>query len=64
MKNGGKRGNDGGDQDDGRDDDVDEVEVAGYAVNEEATKDEVEGWGEADVDGDELDPEQVKEGRR
>ena len=44
-----------GDQDEGRD--VGEVEVAGYAVNKEVTKDgadEEGSWGEAEVDGDEL----------
>ena len=35
--------------------DVDDVEVAGYAVNEEVVDGEVGGAG-AEVDGDELDP--------
>ena len=39
--------------------DVDDVKVAGYAVNEDA-----EGWSGGEVDGDELEPEQVKIGRK
>ena len=50
-------------RDDGGAQDVDDVEVAGYAVNEEVVDGEVEGAG-AEVDGDELDPEQVKMGRK
>ena len=42
---------------------MDDVEVAGYAVNEEVSDGEVEGAG-AEVDGDELDLEQVKMGRK
>ena len=50
-------------RDDGGAQNVDDVEVAGYVVNEEVTGGEVEGAG-AEVDGDELDPEQVRMGRK
>ena len=43
--------------------DVDDVEVAGYVVNEEVMNDEVEGRAGAKADSDELDPEQVKMGK-
>ena len=43
---------------------MDDVQVAGYAVDEEVTDGEVEGWAGAEVDGDELDPEQEKMGRK
>ena len=46
-------------RDDGGAQDVGDVEVAGFEVNEEVMDGEVEGAG-AEVDGDELDPEQVK----
>ena len=43
---------------------MDDVEVAGYVVNEEeVTNGEVEGWAGAKADSDELDPEQVKIGK-
>ena len=42
---------------------MDDVEMAGYAVKEEVVDGEVEGAG-AEVDGDELDSEQVKMGRK
>ena len=51
-------------RDDGGAQDVDDVEVAGYAVNEVVMSGEAEGWGGGEVDGDELDPEQVKIGRK
>ena len=47
-------------RDDGGAQDVDDVEVAGSAV----MHGEVEGWAGAEVDGDELNPEQVKMGRK
>ena len=49
-------------REDGGAQDVDDVQVPGYAVNEEVMDGEVEGWARAEVDGDELDPEQVKMG--
>ena len=49
-------------REDGGAQDVDDVEVAGYVVNEEVTNGEVEGWAGAEVDGDE--PEQVKMGKK
>ena len=51
-------------RDDGGAQNVDDVEVAGYAVNEEVMNGEAEGWRGGEVDGDELDPEQVKIGRK
>ena len=43
---------------------IDDVEVAGHVVNEEVMNGEVEGWAGAEADGDELDPEQVRVGRK
>ena len=44
--------------------DVDDVKVAGYTVNEEVTNGDAEGWSGGEVDGDELEPEQVKISRK
>ena len=50
--------------DDGGAQDVDDVEVGGYAVNEKVMNGEAEGWRGGEVDGDELDPELAKMGRK
>ena len=52
------------DKDEAMGENIDEVMIAGYVVNEEASGGAEEEWDAADVDGDELDPEQVKAARK
>ena len=49
---------------DDKDEVMGEITIGGHAVNEEATGGAEEDWEEADVDGDELDPEQVEAARK